>query len=200
VSVSAKTKQKKQRKQTDSNILQRGSLILFLVVLHFVFAETAEPNHLLNSNNGAHREERERHRPTETRVHPYREPDRERGEQKSERRLERERSADGVRGRDLCDDGAELSGVGDDAEAPDETDGNHECARGIDQEAREKRARTARRHCPDSDALAAEAISLLGEPARWQRMSEASRASAVARFARAATVDAYEACYRRVLG
>jgi L-malate glycosyltransferase len=51
----------------------------------------------------------------------------------------------------------------------------------------------------DADALAAAVISLLEDRARWQRMSESSRSSAVQRFALATAVDRYEACYRRVL-
>ncbi len=51
-----------------------------------------------------------------------------------------------------------------------------------------------------ADALAAAAGGLLGDHAKWRAMSEAARESAVRRFARSATVDAYESCYRRVLG
>jgi N-acetyl-alpha-D-glucosaminyl L-malate synthase BshA len=51
----------------------------------------------------------------------------------------------------------------------------------------------------DADALAQAALALLGDRARWERMSAASRESAAARFARAAAVSSYEACYRRVL-
>jgi N-acetyl-alpha-D-glucosaminyl L-malate synthase BshA len=52
----------------------------------------------------------------------------------------------------------------------------------------------------DAEALAGAASALLGDRERWERMSNASRRSAASRFARAAAVDAYEACYRRVLG
>jgi N-acetyl-alpha-D-glucosaminyl L-malate synthase BshA len=52
----------------------------------------------------------------------------------------------------------------------------------------------------DAEALAAASGSLLGDEERWKRMSDAARRSAAGRFARAAAVDAYEACYRRVLG
>lgn len=51
----------------------------------------------------------------------------------------------------------------------------------------------------DADALAAAALSLLDGRARWEQVSAAARRSAVSRFGRAAAVDLYEACYRRVL-
>jgi N-acetyl-alpha-D-glucosaminyl L-malate synthase BshA len=52
----------------------------------------------------------------------------------------------------------------------------------------------------DADALAVAALSILGDRSSWDRMSEASREVAAARFGRAGAVDGYEACYRRVLG
>jgi N-acetyl-alpha-D-glucosaminyl L-malate synthase BshA len=52
----------------------------------------------------------------------------------------------------------------------------------------------------DAEGLASAALSVLDDPAIWRRMSEDSREDSAARFARAAAVDGYEACYRRVLG
>ncbi|MFN2427454.1 MAG: N-acetyl-alpha-D-glucosaminyl L-malate synthase BshA [Candidatus Binatia bacterium] len=51
----------------------------------------------------------------------------------------------------------------------------------------------------DHEALARAASSILADPSMWSRMSAAARESAARRFALAAAVDRYEACYRRVL-
>jgi N-acetyl-alpha-D-glucosaminyl L-malate synthase BshA len=51
----------------------------------------------------------------------------------------------------------------------------------------------------DVEGMAASVLKLLTDAALYQRCSSAARARAVEHFPRSALVDAYEACFRRVL-
>ena len=51
----------------------------------------------------------------------------------------------------------------------------------------------------DVEGMAASVLKLLKDPALYRRCSSAARARAVEHFPRSALVDAYEACFRRVL-
>jgi len=52
----------------------------------------------------------------------------------------------------------------------------------------------------DVDAMAAAAVTLLRDPARWQAASTLAAADARARFGMTAVVEQYEALYRRMSG